>query len=115
MIYPLSILFTLIFVLYSKWQFSEVRGESEGKWHPYGMIMRWMLFLTPFVMQYFPNNWKDYLLAGAINIILWEFGINKLALNKHLLYKGKIDEKLGKKKWWIYFGFLLLTLIIKYV
>jgi hypothetical protein len=118
MIYLLSILFTLTFVLYTRWQFSDDRGLSSGKWHPYGMLMRALAIVTPFLCTLHPNNWKDYLLAGGINIVLWEILINKIALNtkwSHVGTTSALDVKFGKAKWYIYFGFLLLTIIIRLI
>jgi len=118
MIYILSILFTLLFVLYSKWQFSDDRGLSSGKWHPYGMLMRALAILTPFLCSIYPNIWKDYLVAGALNIVLWELLINKIALETKWFHVGTtsvLDVKFGKGKWYIYFGFLLLTIIIRLI
>lgn len=116
MIYLTSIAFTILFVYYSKWQFSEVRGESAGKWHPYGMLMRMLFFVGVFACHFFPMSWSDYLLAGAINIFLWEILINKIALGMDLFYVGhtsKMDIALQKKKWFIYGGFCVISLIIK--
>jgi len=116
MIYILSILFTLAFVLYSKWQFSDDRGLSSGKWHPYGMIMRALAIVSPFLCQMFPGSWQDYLLSGAINIIVWEILINIIALGKKWWYVGvtsMIDLKLRKIKWKVYFAFLIVSLIVK--
>lgn len=118
MIYLLSILFTLTFVLYTKWQFSDDRGLSSGKWHPYGMLMRALAILTPFLCTLYPNVWKDYLLAGALNIVLWELLINKIALNTkwfHIGTTSALDVKFGRAKWYIYFTFLLLTIIIRLI
>lgn len=118
MIYILSILFTLTFVLYTRWQFSDDRGLSSGKWHPYGMMMRALAILTPFLCTLYTNEWKDYLVAGALNIVLWEIAINKIALGMGWFHVGttsSLDIKLGKAKWFIYFGFLLLTLLIRFL
>jgi hypothetical protein len=97
--------------MYSKYQF---KGTSE--WHPYGMLMRIFAIVAPFIMQYKSSSWKDYFLAGAINIILWEVLINKIALKKEWLYVGttsKLDIHLKKYKWLLYFGLLILAIIIK--
>lgn len=116
MIYVLSTLFTLAFVFYSKWQFSDDRGESQGKWHSSGMIMRMLAVASPFLCQLYPSEWQDYLLVGAINILLWELLINKIALNQKWLHVGttaKTDIFLGKKKWLVYAVILLVTIVIK--
>jgi hypothetical protein len=101
-IYILSILFTIAFVYYSKWQF--INGRA-GKWHTYGFLMRALAVVTPFIMQRYPAEWRDYLLAGTINILLWELLINKIALNVDWFHIGRtsfLDKTLGKTKWWIY-------------
>jgi hypothetical protein len=116
MIYILSILFTVFFVLYTKWQFSDDKGLTSGKWHPFGMIMRALAIVSPFLCQLFPGTWQDYLLAGTINIVLWEILINIIALGKKWWYIGitsKFDIKLSKTKWFIYFSLLLATILVK--
>lgn len=105
-------------MLYSKWQFSDDWGHTKGKWHPYGLCMRVMFFVSLFIVQFYPSDYKDYILAGAINIMLWEVAINILALKKPWYYKGvasKIDTKVGRKKWWFYFGFLAGAIIFKII
>ena len=113
MIYILSILFTVAFVYYSKWQF--VNGRA-GKWHVYGFLMRALAIFTPFIVQYFSATWQDYLLAGTINILLWELLINKVALNVDWFHTGTtstLDKTLGKLKWIIYTIPLITACIIK--
>lgn len=103
MIYILSVLFTVCFVMYSKYQFyDQDAAYPKGKWHGWGMNMRFFMFYTPFIMQYYPASWQDYLLAGVINVVLWELLINKIALNREWLYVGTTawtDKTLGKWKW----------------
>jgi hypothetical protein len=117
MIYLLSVLFTTAFILYSKWQFIDDRGGVSGKWHPYGWIMRTLAVFTPYLMQeYGTGTWKDYLLAGAINIAWWEIGINIIALGQkwwHIGTTAKFDIKLKSWKWFFIFAFLITSLIIK--
>ena len=118
MIYILSIVFTLSFVMYSKYQFEELQQLSKGKWHTWGITARILAFVIPFVMQYFNSSWSDYVLAGVINILLFEFLINKVALKKDWFYTGTtsaIDVKYGNKKWQIYFSLLILAILIKIV
>ena len=115
MIYILSIAFTVAFVYYSKWQF--INGRA-GKWHNYGMTMRVLAIFTPFIQQLVPSPWQDYLLAGTINILLWELLINKIALGVDWLHIGttsELDIKLGKKKWLIYTAPIIIALIIKII
>ena len=116
MIYLLTILSTIGWVLYSKWQFSEQRGQSVGKWHPYGAMVRTLVITTPYIIQTHPATWQDYILVGAINICLFDLLINKIALNKNWLYIGSTSETdihLKKYKWYIYFGFLVASILIK--
>lgn len=116
MIYLLSILFTLIFVLYTKYQFIDDRGGPSGNWHKYGAGMRIAMFAIPFILQFFPGTWQDYLLSGSINIMLWEVLINKIALNVDWFYLGttsKIDIKFSKIKWILYTAFIIISLFIK--
>lgn len=105
MIYLVSLAFTLSFIYYSKYQFEDDRGASQGKWHIYGMIMRILAVVSPFIMQLYPATWDDYLLAGIVNIIVWEAGINLIALRKKWHYQGKTsywDKFFGDYEWWIY-------------
>ncbi len=116
MIYILSIIFTLSFVYYTKWQFVDERGGEAGKWHPLGMVMRLLMFVTPFAMQYFPASWQDYLLSGAINVFLWDILINKIALGVDWFYIGatsELDKKQGSRKWFIYFMLIAVSLLLK--
>lgn len=116
MIYLLSILFTFLFVFYSKHQFIDDKGGPSGKWHGFGMAIRISMFIIPFIMQYFSTDWTDYLLAGTINIFLWEILINKIALDIdwfHIGITSKLDIRFNKTKWFIYGGFILIALIIK--
>ena len=111
---PIFILFTLSFVLYSKWQFSDDRGLSQGKWHPYGAMMRILAVVTPLVCGFVNITWEDYLLIGIINILVWEIGINVIALGVKWWYIGftaKSDMRLGKMKW-VFMGALLITGIL---
>lgn len=127
MIYILSLLFTLAFVYYSKWQFNErinaIRSQhtfmsiANKKWHVYGMLMRLLAIVTPFILQYYSGTWQDYLLAGSINILAWELLINKIALSKEWFYVGKTaktDKYLGKYKWHLAFILLIVATIIKF-
>ena len=106
-------MFTLSFVYYSKWQFA---NGKAGKWHTYGFVMRALAVATPFIVQYYPASWQDYLLAGTINILLWELLINKIALGVHWFHIGTtstLDKTLGKSKWIIYTIPAIIALVIK--
>lgn len=116
LIYPLSILFTLTFAIYSKWQFSDDRGESQGKWHGWGMIMRILVPLMCVSCSLWPAKWQDILLALSINCFVWDIGINLIALHVRALYTGstdKFDIKLSGKKWLLYLILLVGSLTIK--
>ncbi len=116
MIYITSMIFTLVFVIYSKWQFSDDRGETQGKWHTSGMIMRAGSILAPFLSQLRPDDWQDYFLAGVLNIILWEILINIIALKQPWNYQGKTakwDIKLDKWEWWLYTALLSIAISVK--
>ena len=116
MIYAVSIIATILFVFYSKWQFSDDRGETSGRWHGWGLAMRASTFVGAFIMQMFPSSWQDYLLAGAICCIVWEIGINVIALAVKWYYVGstsKLDIKFRKYHWFLYFGFLAIAILIK--
>jgi hypothetical protein len=130
MTYILYTLFTILFVYYQKYQFLERNAALEGrvpkmaeaskKWHTYGMILRVLVLVilaTHLIPQITPSIY-DIVLAGAINVLVFEFGINKIALGKDWFYVGttaETDKKLGKKKWIIMFGILFLTLIAKII
>ena len=80
------------------------------------MVMRALVVVASFLPSFFPSTWQDFLLAGALNIVFWEIGINVIALKQHWLYIGttsKLDIKFGKGKWVIYFGFLLGAILVK--
>ena len=119
MIYIVSILFTLAFIMYSKYQFADFKTNPYRKWKPYGMAMRALFFIGCFSCFHFGNSWQDYLLAGSINILLWEWGINVIALNApSILYvgtTGKIDKAVGKYKWWAMAGLIIISIIIKII
>lgn len=117
MIYPLTILFTLCFVFYSKYQFEDVREgweRAKGKWHPYGAVMR----ALPFAIAFIETDWKDVVLAGVISIIIFEIGINVIALKKEWNYVGstaKSDRMFGKYKWYGMVALLIAAVVIRVV
>jgi len=117
MIYLISCLFTIFFVFYSKYQFKDLKQVRNIQWKVWGVAMRVLLFLGCYAMQFFPSHWKDYLLAGSLNIALFEWGINVIALNAPSIlwagYSSKIDNALGKWKWYIMGIFILITILIK--
>lgn len=116
MIYIVSCLFTLLFVLYSKYQFKHALDRKTYEWKKFGASMRAVFFISCYLIQLFPASWKDYLLAGSINILLFEIGINVIALDMPIFYNGTtgmLDKKLKSTKWYLMFGLLLLSIIIK--
>jgi hypothetical protein len=114
MIYLLTILFTIWFVFYSKYQFEERNGTSRGKWHLWGWMMR-ATFFVPFII-YCPNHKTDIILAAAITILLWEMLINLIALKEKIFHVGTVsqfDRRLGKMKWIVCIAFLIAAIIMK--
>jgi hypothetical protein len=115
MIYLTSILFTLLFVYYSKYQFQDQR-KRNFEWKKFGASMRVLFFVSCFLVQFFQSDWKDYLLAGSINILLFEIGINVIALQMPIFYNGTtgvLDKKLKSTKWYLMFVLLILSIILK--
>jgi hypothetical protein len=121
LIYAITISFTVWFVLYSKYQFEEREKKSFGKWHLWGWMMRVIFFLPFIILSFFPGinitaHKSDVILAGAINILLWEVLINLVALHATFFHVGtvaKTDIKLGQIKWALCFLFLILAIIYK--
>ena len=112
LIYPISIALTLAWVYYSKWQFSDDRGDSQGKWHPWGAMAR----ALPFGMAWLHCVWQDVVLSGVICIILFEIGVNVIALFRQWSWRGetsKMDIKFGKYKWVIMAVMLAAAICIK--
>jgi hypothetical protein len=122
-IYPLTISFTVWFVLYSKYQFEERDRRSFGKWHLWGWMMRAVFFVPFIILSFFPKinltaGKDDVVLAAAISILLWEILINWVALKQKIFYVGSVsttDRKLGKTKWILCFSFLAVAIVYKIV
>lgn len=114
MIYSVTIL-TFFLVLYQKSQLQDLKGKRNLKWKTWATALRAGIFAACYLLQLHPSAWQDYLLCGAINILLFELLINKIALEIDWFYVGKSSrfDKLGKKKWWIMLGFLIATIFIK--
>lgn len=119
MIYLVTILFTLAFVFYSKYQFDDEKAgweKSKGLWHPYGFIMRVLLFAALLVFRYFPFDWWDFGICAVLSIVIWDIGINVFALKVKWNYDGttsETDKILKDKKWYIYIVFLIGSLVGK--
>ncbi len=130
MVYIFYTIFTLLLVYYQKYQLKETRAALTGNipelakankmWHRYGLALR-LTVIVIFTLHFIPilgSNLFDIALAGGINILVFEFGINKIALNRDWFYVGntaEIDKKFGKTKWLIMFGIFFLTLIAKII
>jgi hypothetical protein len=120
-IYLLTILFNLCFILYSKFQFEERVGKSHGKWHPWGWMMRALIFIPFIILSFFPGinitaHKSDVILSIAISTVDWEVLINLIALKVNFFHVGteaKTDIRLGKIKWLLCFLFLILAIIYK--
>jgi hypothetical protein len=111
-----TIAFTLAFVLYSKYQFADDRGESIGKWHIYGFLMRAVQYISLVAVVWDLTSWQDKLLIPAIAELVWEIGINRIALRKKWNYIGMtatFDKKLGKSKFYILIGIVVVLIVLK--
>ena len=109
----LALLFTTAFILYSKWQFIDDRGGVEGKWHPYGLIMRALVIFLPILVN--DISLQDVFLSGMLCVIWWDIGINIIALNQKWWYVGttaKWDKLFNKRTKWILYGTLLISSIL---
>lgn len=98
--------------MYSRFQFEDDRGKSVGKWHPFGFLMRGTFFAALFTYP----SYQDIILSGTINIIVFEIGINIIALHKNIFYAGQtsqMDKVLGNWKWLICAVFLAGGIITK--
>lgn len=110
------VLFTIAFVYYFKWQKIDDDGGVSGKWHRYGAFMRLFVAIGIVSEHFFPSNL--YLLAIVLCAcqLIYEIGINVIALHQKPFYNGTtsvLDETLGKVKWYIYFGALLISIVGK--
>lgn len=113
-----AILFTLAFIMYAKWQFVSDRGGVKGKWHVWGFIMRVLFFAAILLTRLHPMQFDDIFLAGCICIVVYEVGINMIALHQKPFYNGTtsaLDKRLGNLKWFAYFGLLLVAGVIKFI
>lgn len=116
MIYIVSIIFTVVFVIYQKWQFIDDCGGVSGKWHKWGALLRVILFGGGYLLQKFPSTWQDYIFAASINILMWEILINIVALKQHWWYNGStasFDKILGQYKWIIMVLLIVICSLIK--
>lgn len=116
MIYVLSLLFTTFFVFYTKYQLYDLWRKRNVKWKHFGAAMRVLFFASCYVTQSLSTlGWHHYLLAGVLNIIWFDIGINIIALKEKWNYVGltsKADRKLRQRKWLYYCIFLVVSLSI---
>ena len=115
MIYITSILFTLAFVLYQKFQLQDLKSTRNVVWKTWAVVMKAIFFAAVWVAQQNHSAWQDFLLAGAICILVFEIGINVIALKQGVFYVGKSSktDSLGKWKWIGFFIILAATIFIK--
>lgn len=106
---------TLIFAIYSKFQFEDDRGESQGKWHTPGFYMRLLACVTPFIASLWPIDWRNWLLISVIQMPWWDVSINIIALKMKAWYLGTTaqTDQLKAKKWLLYGIALILAIVIK--
>lgn len=125
MIYLGSILFTLCFALYFKWQNQDEYdgtfsyNKNDKKWHFYGAGMRFLFFATLLYYSIFPPLLiKDVILATVISMPLYDIFINIFALKKPIFYPGSsssYDKFLGKFKWVLYLLLIIGSLVYYFV
>lgn len=114
--YTLTIIFTLASVMYSKYQFEDVKlgwAKAKGKWHIYGAIQRSIPFLIALLGKIL---YTDIFLAASICLLLFEIGINTIAMRLPVLYVGStsdLDKYIGKYKWYILFSLLAAAIFLK--
>lgn len=122
MLYLLYTLFTLIFIYYQKYQFMDSNKvdvlKAKKMWHILGLCLRLFVVLIILAISIFNIKiiWQDILLLGVINALVWEIGINKIALNTdwfHIGTTSSIDKALGKYKWKILLTSLIVSIVIK--
>lgn len=113
--YALVCVFVISFCYYSKYQFSDERGQSavRGKWHIWGAIMRACVV----GICVHAHGLRDGFLIGAIVLPLFDCGINIIALDENLFHVGttdSFDKKIGMWKWPIYLLLLLAAIYVKF-
>ena len=118
MIYLLSFSFAACMVMYSKYQFEEQQGKSVGKWHGWGMVMRLLIFVIMAYCCHFTPTFKDVLLSATLSWLLWDIGINTIALRMPLFYSSNahrwsIDRALRKVKWYLYLAAIIGAVLFR--
>lgn len=124
MIYVLRTLFTISFAFYFKWQNLDEKdgwggfNKPDEKWHMWGAAMRGSVDLMMLVACVLGSTWQDAVLATVIQFPVYDMAINKIALNKPLLYPGSSswwDKKVGKIKWLIYAAVIAVAAAVKFL
>lgn len=107
--------FTLLFSIYTKFQFEDDKGISESKWHPWGADMRIMCVVIPMITALFPPQFLDWVVVSIVQMPWWDVCINIIALHVKALYLGtsaKTDQ-LKAKKWLLYLIALIAAILVK--
>lgn len=118
MIYPLTILFTFLFIFYQKYQFQDLKYIRNTKWKTLGWLMKALFIVAVYLSQYFTTSWQDCLLSGVVSWVLFEFGYNRIVLKADWFYVGASsiqDNLLGKRKWVVMGVSLIGSIIIRWV
>lgn len=115
MIYLLSILFTLAFIMYQKHQFNDLVKVRDLRWKTWANVIRGIFFFQ-FLLPV-QADWKDVFLSISVCALLFEFGYNKIVLKVDLFYNGKTSyfDSLGKLKWIIIFVSLFISSLLKFI
>jgi len=118
--YSYPILFSLIFGYYNGWQWTDEQDgvldpkKAKKHWKRASVVLRFLAFAFPVAVYYFPDIIviNHFYLAVAISLPLFDMSIN-LTRGVHLFYLGTTSKTdlLGKWKWFIYLGFIIITAI----
>ena len=120
LIYLLITSFTFCFVMYTKYQFEDMKDTwqtAKRKWHPWGAGMRVIIVLIAVFQSVYSVPLIDIGLAAMVNVILWDVLVNIIALKVKWNYVGftaQTDRWTGKKRWVLYAVSLLLFIILKF-
>jgi uncharacterized membrane protein len=97
----------------------DLRTGRNIHWKIYAHIGFAILLVSCFIVKRFDflDTWQDYVVAGGIRVVSFDMGYNLIALkSKDLFYEGHssyLDNRFGRPKWSIYFGILLITILVK--
>ena len=118
LIYIFSVVYALLLCLYQRHQFNDLKTIRDIRWKTYRVITSAFVYSSIYIATYIEITLKDLLLGGSIFWVVFELGTNVISLNSPPLYVGKssiLDNKLDKYKWFLIFGFFVLSLIIKLI